>query len=108
MEVLLAVVLLAGGVLFVFQSYHTSLRALHTSRETLCAALLLEERIGELEHTPRRDFPPTLSHPMLGTISWDDETTETDDPSLRKHQLTVSWGSSNHPQSLEENAYVWE
>jgi Tfp pilus assembly protein PilV len=104
MEAVLAVAVLAVGVIALFRAFSSGLRAARESRERLQAALLLEGRVREMERAG--DAAAPAEDALLGPLSWtredapDQDGTRTDvtlawGPDTRRNDLTLSFHSEN-------------
>jgi type II secretory pathway pseudopilin PulG len=100
LEAMLACAVLAGAALVVFQSYRSSLRTLEADRQLYRAALLLEERAG-MREKGGNDDPEPLEDPILGPITWQEDSLQAGDPTWHMERMTLGWGEGSHAQNLE-------
>lgn len=100
MEAMLALAVLTGAILIVFQSFRSSLRFTAISRQSYQAALLLEDHIGTWEKTGGFNLESS-EDPVLGTISWQKEEHPGSDASWHAERYKLIWGNGDHERQLE-------
>lgn len=108
LEILLAIVLLTGGLTLVLRSFGSSLGALGSSADYTKALLLLEERLWELE-AKGSIVPGTFTGEFSkedGKFRWEVKASELTEKGLCETQVTVSWQQRGRPRALSIVTYL--
>jgi hypothetical protein len=105
LEVMLALVVLTGGVAVLFQSFRASLRTFDESHELFSAGLLMESQIAVLKKTGQVDTGLTQGS-SENTASWDDEVMSSDPWYGQEHLVTLRLGEGPRSETLEQTVYV--
>ena len=105
LEVMLALAVLTGAILVVFQPCRSSLRVTRLNRQSYQAALLLEDHVEVLEKTGISDLEP-LEDSLLGPVMWQQDILPGDNASWHSQRLTLTWGDEPHAQHQELSAPV--
>jgi type II secretory pathway pseudopilin PulG len=97
LEVMLAVTVVAIGLVFVFHAFSSALRSAKASRESLQAGYLLEARVWTLETGqgpgPDEDTP-------LPNAQWRVESLPEEDDALEGWRTSLTWGASRNTGGL--------
>jgi len=100
LDVLLALVVLAGAILVTFQALRSSLRALEANHQFFRAALLLEDHVGMMERGENSE-EKSMDDPILGPVTWEEAPIPTGDQTWHRERARLAWGQGSHAQSLE-------
>jgi len=104
LEVMVALAILAGGIVTVTGAFRGALREERRSEKQYQAALLLEARLLAAEKTVRADAGPARSA-LLGPLSFD-ETESTGVSGGKRRQFALHWGEPGDVQSITLSTYV--
>ena len=110
MEAMVALAVLAGGIVWLFQSYSMAVRSVRVSREKLQAAFLLEGRLWDYESQGKwRGTDPTPEESSLpGPFTWERASTDeaaTTPPLWHREDLSLTWGDEGGRGSLSLSVY---
>lgn len=91
LEVMVALVIMAGVLLTVITSVNYHLSVVSRDREETVAALLARAKLEELvlRQTPEKKGTFAPDRPDIG---WETETVPTELPGVQRLTLTVTWG----------------
>jgi Tfp pilus assembly protein PilV len=107
LEVMLAIVILAAGVITALESYRASLRVFREGRLRYEATLLMESQVAELERTGRLN-PALSAGTTLDHASWEDTVGDSDPAYGVQHRIALRWGTGRRAGMLEQSIYVWK
>ena len=96
----MAMTVLVTGAILATESFRSSLRMRREGLQEYQAALLLEGRMLEMEKTGRADTASSLD-PILGPVSWNEETRAATAPDWTEHRLTINWMDGKRAHALD-------
>jgi hypothetical protein len=101
MEVMLAMAVLTGAILVVFQSSRTAHRMVQEAQALYQASLRIEERISVREKTGEVNLEPSEDD-VLGPVSWSMKVEgERDDVPWNYERYQMTWNGDLHANHLE-------
>ena len=103
-ETILALALLSGFIVFLFNSFSSSLRISKLSQERFQAALLLEGNMWELENTQNARYPRHPESSSIDNLEW--KIRESDEDATRRINLSLLWGDTGRKNELSLSTYI--